>query len=105
MNPGSSSGEPEVTDPATPKPQNTAGPAGQDLAADLSLVTSATAASLARRLDELAETLDERERRMLARLLASAMDPLERLRFLDQTPMLTSEEWRALGGPGVTETT
>jgi hypothetical protein len=54
---------------------------------------------LARRLDEFCKTLDEREQQMLIQFLVSAMNPLERLRFLNQTPMLTNEEWLALGGP------
>lgn len=52
---------------------------------------------LTRHLAALADQLDGRERRLLERVLATAMTPLERLRHLDAPGVLTAEEQRVLG--------
>jgi hypothetical protein len=63
-------------------------------------VTEADAEALARRLDSLIQELGPRERALLGVVMARAMTPIERLRYLDAPGMLTAEERRLLGGAG-----
>jgi hypothetical protein len=55
-------------------------------------VDEETVASFAVHLDAFARTLSEREYNMLAGLLLSALDPLQRMRLRDAEELLSTEE-------------
>lgn len=61
-------------------------------------ISPASGPSLARQLDDFAATLSDRELQVLQRVFTLAMNPLERLRFLDPQPLLSPSEWEALRG-------
>ncbi|MFL6161545.1 MAG: hypothetical protein ACJ74U_04890 [Jatrophihabitantaceae bacterium] len=59
-----------------------------------------TSRSLAAALERFDAELNAPERQLLRGLLVSSMTPLERVRFLNAGPLLSTEEWAALrGGP------
>jgi hypothetical protein len=51
-----------------------------------------TVTALAAHLEVFADTLSEHERRLLAGLLWSVLDPLERMRFRDPAELLSPQE-------------
>lgn len=58
----------------------------------------AAADSLSVRLAEFAAGLPDSEKRALTDLVAAAMNPLERMRFLHPSGLLSPDEMRILGG-------
>ena len=61
-------------------------------------VQRAAADSLAVKLAEFAGSLSQRDARLLAAIVVRSMNPLERMRYLDASGLLTAEELRLLGG-------
>jgi hypothetical protein len=70
------------------RPGRSASPAGEDL--------QLTTERLGTALDAFAETLPERDRRVLVTLLLRSMDPIDRVRLLH--PRLLSDEQEAILG-------
>jgi hypothetical protein len=58
----------------------------------------AAANALACRLDALANELSDDERDLLLVVLVRAMNPLQRMRYLDPGDLLSADELRILGG-------
>jgi len=65
---------------------------------------ASVAESLGSKLGRLAEELPPDEARLLAAVVVRAMNPLERMRYLDPSGLLDDDELRVLGGLPPAET-